>query len=113
MFGKEGLKQALNITEALFSGKIHKLSGEEVHQAFKGMDVYEVKSGNIVDVLSEAKVLSSKREIRDLIKANGLSLNGEKISDMHFELSKDQALVDDISILRRGKKTYFVLKHLD
>ncbi|HEY4578491.1 MAG TPA: tyrosine--tRNA ligase, partial [Savagea sp.] len=111
VFGQEGLEQALKITEALFKGTIHELSSEEIHHAFKGVETFKVKDGNVVDVLVEAKVFNSKREARQLIQGKGLRINGQVVESETDQLLKENALADDISILRRGKKTYFVLEH--
>ena len=114
VFGKEGLEQALKITEALFSGKIQNLSTEEIHQAFGDVDAVDLnENGNIVDVLVSTKVLPSKREARQLIQGGAIYINGEQIKDLDFEITKDNALAEELTIVRRGKKTYFVLRHLD
>ncbi|CAM3664756.1 tyrosine--tRNA ligase [Erysipelothrix urinaevulpis] len=114
VFGDEGLQQALNITEALFSGQIKTLSNEEIHQAFKGMSTHELKEyGNIVDVLVASKVFPSKREARQLIEGGALYINGEQIKDLDYVIDETSLIADELTIIRRGKKTYFVLKHVD
>ncbi|TSC87406.1 MAG: tyrosyl-tRNA synthetase [Microgenomates group bacterium Gr01-1014_16] len=46
-----------------------------------------VKSKNIIDVLVESKLASSKSEARRLISQSGVQLNGKKITSMNYELS--------------------------
>ena len=114
VFGEEGLQQAMNITEALFSGEIKSLSDDEIRQAFSGMTTFDlVNYGNIVDVLVESKVLPSKREARQLIEGGAIYVNGEQVKDLDFVIDEDALIADELTIIRRGKKTYFVLRHLD
>jgi len=114
VFGEEGLQQAMNITEALFSGEIKSLSDDEIRQAFSGMTTFDlVNYGNIVDVLVESKVLQSKREARQLIEGGAIYVNGEQVKDLDFVIDEDALIADELTIIRRGKKTYFVLRHLD
>ncbi len=114
VFGEEGLQQAMNITEALFSGEIKSLSDDEIPQAFAGMTTFDlVNYGNIVDVLVESKVLPSKREARQLIEGGAIYVNGEQVKDLDFVIDENALIADELTIIRRGKKTYFVLRHLD
>lgn len=114
VFGSKGLEQALKITEALFSGAIQNLSIDEVHQAFKDVAAVDVQEdGNIVDVLVESKVMPSKREARQLIQGGAVYINGDQVKDLDFKIEKSNALAEELTIVRRGKKTYFVLRHLD
>lgn len=114
VFGQKGLDQALKITEALFSGKIQDLDEEEIHQAFKDVKTFDIENdGNIVDVLVTAKVIRSKRETRELINGGAIYINGEQIKDLEYDIEQKNALADELTIVRRGKKTYFVLRHID
>lgn len=114
VFGEEGLQQAMNITEALFSGEIKSLSDDEIRQAFAGMTTFDLENyGNIVDVLVESKVLPSKREARQLIEGGAIYVNGEQVKDLDFVIDENALIADELTIIRRGKKTYFVLRHLD
>ena len=67
---------------------------------------------NLVDALILADVCKSKREARELISGNSISLNGEKVTDPNFILNQDSALYNNLFILRKGKKNYFVLKRI-
>ena len=71
-----------------------------------------VKKKNIIDVLVEAEICSSKREAREFVSNNSISINGEKVNDLEFIIKKDNAIVDNYTIIRKGKKKYFVIKHI-
>lgn len=111
--GAEAYEQALKITEALFSGNLSALSAEEIEVGFK--DVPSVELGeelNLVDVLVFAKAASSKRESREFINNNSISINGEKVNDLEFMVSKENAIGGKFTVIRRGKKKYFLIKHV-
>ena len=51
---------------------------------------------------------SSKREAREFIKNNAISVNGEVINDETAIIKKDIALEGKVIIFRRGKKKYYL-----
>ena len=55
------------------------------------------------------KIASSRREAREWIKGNSISLNGVKVNDENLILDENQVYVDSCVILRRGKKNYYCL----
>ena len=63
------------------------------------------------DALILAKAASSKREARQFCESNAISVNGEKISDPKYVLNKNNALFNQYSVIKRGKKLYYLLKH--
>ena len=38
-------------------------------------------------------------------------INGQKVTDESFTVTKEAAYGHELSVIRRGKKNYFVLKH--
>ena len=109
LHGKEEYESALKISESLFSGSIDKLSEKEIEDAFKGIEPFNISSDtNIVDLLVDNKICSSKREAREFINNNSITINGTKINDLEYVISKDKLLHDKYIIVRRGKKKYFV-----
>ena len=112
LHGKEEYEKALRISEALFSGNIKELSADELHDAFSNLPSYELNEDrNIVDLLVESSICSSKREAREMISGNSISINGDKVNDLEFIVTKDNAM-GDFTIIRKGKKKYFVIKHI-
>ena len=66
---------------------------------------------NLVDLLVNANITSSKREAREFITNNSISINGEKVNDLEFIVTKENALYQEFTIIRKGKKKYYVIKH--
>ena len=111
--GQEAYEQALKITQALFSGNLSELSAEEIEVGFKDVPSVELAENlNLVDALVFTKAASSKRESREFINNNSISINGEKVNDLEFTVSKENAIGGKFTVIRRGKKKYFLIKHV-
>ncbi|MGE7921641.1 tyrosine--tRNA ligase [Viridibacillus arvi] len=110
--GAEGLEQAIRITEALFSGDLKALSVEEMKVAFSGVPSVEIakEDHNIVDLIVEAKISSSKRQAREDVTNGAISINGEKITDLAYTVDAKDRLEDAFAIVRRGKKKYHMVQ---
>ncbi len=109
LHGKEEYEKALHISEVLFKGNIKELSEEEVQDAFKGVPSFEIKEEeSIIDFLVHHQICSSKREAKEFVKGNSISVNGEKITDESFIVTKKTSIASKYVIVRRGKKKYFV-----
>lgn len=106
LHGKEEYEKALKISKALFSGNIKDLTSEEIKDAFKNFETLELKEIPIIDLLIENKIASSKREAREFLNNNAISLNGEIINDENLVIKNDK----EYNIIRRGKKKYYVFK---
>jgi len=110
--GQEALDQAIRITAALFSGDLKALSAQEMKDAFKDVPSIEMakEAKNIVDLLVEAGISSSKRQAREDVTNGAISVNGEKITDLEYNVDAKDRLEDAFSIVRRGKKKYHMVK---
>ncbi len=112
LHGEDAYLEAVKISESLFSGDIKNFTSTDVEQAFKGIDAIKVNDEkNIVDLLVEASICSSKREAREFINNGSISVNGEKINDLELIINKNLAIDNKYIVIRRGKKKYFILKY--
>ena len=109
LHGKESADQAVKISESLFSGDIKSFTSKDIEVAFKGLSPFEINEDiNIVDLLVNASICSSKREAREFINNSSITINGDKITDLDFIISKDICIDSKYIIVRRGKKKYFI-----
>ncbi len=109
LHGEESYQEAVKISESLFSGDIASFTEKEILDAFKGLEPFTIKEDlNIVDLLVEGKICSSKREAREFVNNGSITLNGEKVNDLEYVVSKDKCLVNKYIVVRRGKKKYFI-----
>ena len=99
--GEEAYKEALNITEQLFAGNIKNLSVKELKQGLRGVPNYQVQAEdnlNIVELLVTAGVVNSKRQAREDVQNGAIYVNSDKLEN-------------ELTVIRRGKKKYFVLTY--
>ena len=109
LHGEESYNNAVKISEALFNGDIKSFTKKDIEVAFKGLDVFNVDSDlNIVDLLVNSCACSSKREAREFIGNGSITLNGEKVTDLDFVLTKEKCIENTYIVIRRGKKKYFI-----
>lgn len=108
--GKDTAEEVVKMSEALFSGNIKDLSEANIIELFGDLKV-EVESGKLLeDVLIEIKAASSKREAREFIKGNSISLNGEKNTDLACVVDSKLAMFNKYIVVRRGKKNYYLVE---
>ncbi len=112
LHGEEEYQKALEMSKALFSGDVSKLTAKEIKEVFKELDIVKLKGEiNIVDLLVDYKICSSKREAREFINAGTISINGERITDLEKQISKKDSIEGKYIILRRGKKKYYLFEY--
>lgn len=112
--GEKAYKEALNITEQLFAGNIKNLSVKELKQGLRGVPNYQVKADdnlNIVELLVTAGVINSKRQAREDVQNGAIYVNGERIQSLDYTLTDADKLENELTVIRRGKKKYFVLTY--
>lgn len=110
--GEDGLQEALLITETLFSGNFESLSVKQLKQALSGAPQSELaEDALLVDVLVNAKICSSKREARELVQGNSIAVNGQKVTDLAAMVCQEQAYGKEVTVIKKGKKNYFVVLH--
>lgn len=101
--GEEDAKLAEEMSKNLFaSSQINKDNAPTFE--------FEMQENEIgfLDLLVNAKFVSSKGEARRLIDQNGISIDGETIKDATISISKEQ-LVEGI-LVKKGKKNYLLIK---
>ncbi|TGB04041.1 tyrosine--tRNA ligase [Halobacillus salinus] len=109
---EKALDQAQRITEALFSGDIKSLSGDEIEQGFKDVPAFtsEEKEPQLLQLLVDSGIASSKRQAREDISNGAIYINGERNQDMKHTLNEEDRIEDRFTIIRRGKKKYFLIR---
>ena len=111
LHGKEEYEKAVRISDALFKGNFSDLSNEELGEAFKGNEVKEVElNKNILDVLVEMNVATSKRQAREFISGNSIEIKGEKVKDLDKTITEQDLINNTFLIIKRGKKNYYIGK---
>lgn len=110
LHGKEEYDKAVKISEALFSGNVKDIDTNLIGKVFKDVPNSDMKSDkNIVDLLVDTNICSSKREAREFITTGAISLNGDRITDLDALITKDNSIDNKYIIVRRGKKKYYLV----
>ena len=109
LHGEKEAEKAKEMSEALFSGHVKNLTKKEIEDVFKGVPTFDTNNNiNIIDMLVNNKIASSKREAREFVNAGSITINEEKITDENYTVTKEIAIDNEILVLRRGKKKYFI-----
>ena len=97
--GQEEADKAKAAAEGAFggSGDMSNLPTTEIEKANLGV--------SLIDYLTENGILKTKSEGRRLIQQNGMSLNGDKVTDIGFALT-EETFKDSEAIVKMGKKKF-------
>ncbi len=99
--GDEEAKKAQSGARALFgTGNAQEMPTQELTEE-------DLTDGglDLIGALVKAELVSSRSEGRRAIEQGGVSVDGEKIADIRYVLTKDQLSGDGV-VLRRGKKKF-------
>ena len=91
--GEEEAIKAKETAEELFSGNIESTNMPKKELSKDKLGI------NIVDLLLETELVTSKSEARRLIEQNGISINKEKVNDLNLKVEED-------CIIQKGKKVF-------
>ena len=97
--GEEEATKAQSAAESLFSG-----AGNMDNVPTVSISKEEVGLP-ILDILVSTKIIPSKAEGKRLIQQGGLSLNGEKVTDIKKTLNEED-FEDGTALVKRGKKNF-------
>lgn len=108
---EEALAEAQLITEALFTGDVKQLNAQQIEEGFKNMTPYRSATlpANLAVWLVDTGIVDSRRQSREFISNGAISINGEKIDDLDYEISAEDTIGGQYIIVRRGKKNYFLV----
>ena len=97
--GKEEADKAEQAAKALFSGE-----GDDQNMPTTELEDVPEEGISLLDAMVIAKLIASKGEGRRLIEQGGISINGDKVNDVYFVLTKE-ALKEGIKV-KKGKKVF-------
>ncbi len=106
----EAYEDAIRISDALFKGNIKELKAKEIEVGFKDVPSIVAEEISLLDALVETGLASSKSDARRQVQGNAVSVNGDKIQDIAYELKDTDFIEDKFVVLRKGKKKYSIVK---
>lgn len=107
--GEEEYIKAEQISKALFSGDLTGLSAKDILIGMKMVPSINL-SGEIklLDLLVDNGICSSRREAREMLNSNAISLNNIKFTDENTIVDKNMAIDEKVIVIRKGKKKQFI-----
>ena len=97
------------MSEALFSGNVKGLTSSEIELCFKGVPTFEINEEiPLIDLLINNSIASSRREAREFLNGNAISINGDVVNDENMIINNSIAIDNKVIVIRRGKKKYFL-----
>lgn len=109
LHGEGAFEEAEKISELMFKGDVKHIPVRDLLSALSQVPHFEAKKGKLIDILVEAKVFPSKREVREMAKNNALTVNGDIVTAPdETDIDYDNLIDGKYLIVRRGKKKYFV-----
>ncbi|AJP22908.1 TPA: tyrosine--tRNA ligase [Staphylococcus aureus] len=111
--GEDALNDAIRISQALFSGDLKSLSAKELKDGFRDVPQVTLSNDttNIVEVLIETGISPSKRQAREDVNNGAIYINGERQQDVNYALAPEDKIDSEFTIIRRGKKKYFMVNY--
>ncbi|WP_338980039.1 tyrosine--tRNA ligase [Spiroplasma endosymbiont of Lasioglossum malachurum] len=107
-----GYFSAINITNAFFHDRIHQMKSSEILQVLKDVPHFNLNHNEqIIDFLVNNQICNSKRIARELIIQGSIVVNGEKITNINFLISKKNAINNQVTVIKKGKRHYFIVVH--
>jgi tyrosyl-tRNA synthetase len=111
------LAKAEQASQALFGGEISGLSGDEIADIFAEVPSSEmarqpISEGSVavLDLLVSSGIAKSKGEARRSVSEGGIYLNNQRVSDPAQAVAPGDILDGRFLVLRKGKKTYHLIK---
>ena len=109
LHGIDEYNKAKSISESLFTDKIYNLSSKDIINNLKDIDKFSIiDNSNIVDILVNNNICTSKREAREMILGNAISINNKKINNVDYLIKKEDAIDNEVILIKKGKKKYYL-----
>ena len=109
LHGEDAFLKAQMQATALFTGNVDALTSDEIISLFKDVPKFNITIGeNILDMLVNNGICSSKREAREMVSGNAISINGEKITNLEMTITEEILKDGKVLLLRKGKKNYYL-----
>jgi len=111
--GEAGLKQALDTTEQLFQSQnksVEELTIEELENIEGIVKCMVTGEADIITILVEGGIFTSKGEARKMILNGGLSVNRKKISDVNAIITRSEFLHGKYLLVQKGKKNFYLME---
>lgn len=109
LHGAEEYEKAVKISEALFGGDLEGLTADDIMLCANQVPNIKAQDGvKMIDLLVDSKICSSRREAREMLTSNAISLNNVRHNDENETITRDMAIDGKVIIIRKGKKKQYI-----
>lgn len=118
--GEEARRRAERTTEVLFGGGgggWGELSPNDLRQAFAASpssdlprEALGTPAAGLVAVLAEGGLCPSRGQAKQAIQSGAISVNDRRVTDLGYALGPSDLVGDSFVVLRRGRKSYHVVR---
>ena len=117
---KKDYEFAVKASAILFSNDtaqtLKELNEEQLLQVMEGVPSIEIDRQvfndniDLISLLADTKIFSSKGEARKMLAGGGVFLNKEKVMDAEMKVNANFLLNEKYLLVQKGKKNYYLLK---
>jgi tyrosyl-tRNA synthetase len=115
--GETSLTKAEQASHVLFGGEIAGLDAADIADIFSDVPSSELPKSalegagcSLVDVAADSGLVRSKGQTRRLLKSGGIYVNNVRVQDKDAHLTLEDAIDGEFIVLRKGKKSYHLVK---
>ncbi len=111
---------AVKASSILFSNDtaqtLKELNEQQLLQVMEGVPAVEIEKNffdeniDVISLLTETKIFSSKGEARKMLAGGGVLINKEKVTDANATVNEYFLLNKKYLLIQKGKKNYYLLK---
>ena len=111
---------AVKASAILFSNDtaqtLKELNEDQLLQVMEGVPSIEIEKKllnenmNLISLLTDTKIFSSKGEARKMITGGGVFINKEKVTSVDEVINAARLLNEKYLLIQKGKKNYYLLK---
>lgn len=117
LHGETALQRSEQAAGVLFGGEVSGLSAADIEEIFADVPSARLEKSRlegdgigITDLLAASGLAKSKGEARRSIEEGGISLNNQRVSDTFRSVSIGDAIEGRFIVLRKGRKTYHLVR---
>ncbi|NVY96364.1 tyrosine--tRNA ligase [Lactobacillus sp. DCY120] len=111
--GQATVDEAEKISAALFSGDLQSLTADEIEQGFQSVPSVEY-TGEVCDLVKflvdATQIEPSRRQAREDIQNGAIYVNGQRQTEVTYQVDPQQDFDGRFVIIRKGKKKYTLVR---
>ena len=120
LHGEGELQRARQASQVLFGGEIQGLGGDDIEEIFADVPSSEMsrselqgKGAELVTLLVGSGIATSRGDARRAVEGGGIYLNNVRVTEVELAISVEDFVEGRFLVLRKGKKSYHLIRMAD